>query len=48
MVRNSIVLVLGLPPKAKTPLTLGVDFAEEKTDKSGRVRGADGKYKKKE
>lgn len=35
-------------PKAKNPLTLGVDFAEEKTDKSGRLRGADGKYKKKE
>ena len=35
-------------PKAKNPLTLGVDFAEEKKDKSGKVRGADGRYKKKE
>tara|TARA_R100001129_G_scaffold182944_2_gene164403 strand:+ start:410 stop:976 length:567 start_codon:yes stop_codon:yes gene_type:complete len=35
-------------PKATNPLTLGVDFAEEKKEKSGRVRGTDGKFKKKE
>jgi len=35
-------------PKNKNPLTLGVDFTEEKKDSTGRVRGPDGKYKKKE
>ena len=34
--------------KNVNPLTLGVDFAEGKKDASGRVRGTDGKYKKKE
>jgi len=34
--------------KNVNPLTLGVDFAEGKKDASGRVRGSDGKYKKKE
>ena len=34
--------------KNSNPLTLGVDFAEEKKDSSGRIRGPDGKYKKKE
>ena len=35
-------------PKPKNPLTLGVDFSEDKKEASGRVRGSDGKFKKKE
>lgn len=35
-------------PKNINPLTLGVDFADENQEKSGRVRGTDGKFKKKE